>query len=253
MNPRERFNAMMNFKKPDQPYIWTFPIRPATISEWEKQGFPKGADPCKIIGYDWMESLMLATSHFPEFEKKIVEEKDGHIIYIDEEGALREDAVADQGTGFVTRKWLKFPVTNREEFIKMTKERYNADDPARRLENWDEMKAKTKNAQYPVQLTIQGFFWTIRQWMGFEETCMKFFEDPALIEEMLDFILEHNIKLAQKHFGGTEIDMVVINEDMAYKTASMISPKLVKQYMVPRYKKLVKVLKEMGVKWVVID
>ena len=73
------------------------------------------------------------TAHCPQFEKVIVEEKDGRVTYYDEEGALRVDSIAAEGSGFVTRKWLKFPVESLDDFIKM-KERYDPGDMRRRGE-----------------------------------------------------------------------------------------------------------------------
>ncbi len=252
MTPRERYRAMMDFEKPDKPFIWTFPIRPATLEAWYKQGYPEGAAAERLLGYDWFEGISLATTHYPRFEKIIVEEKDGHITYYDEEGALRMDGVDAQGSGFVTRKWLKFPVENRADFARM-KERYNAKDMGRRQPDFDESVARSHVADYPVMVTISGFYWAMRQWIGFEGLSVAFYDQPELIDEMLDFILEYNITLIREHLSGAKIDNLMINEDMAYKTASMVSPAVVKEKFVPRYRELVQEAKGSCVDKVFVD
>ncbi len=252
MTPRERYSAIMNFEHPDKPFIWTFPIRKATMDEWLKQGHPKEIRTEELLNYSWFESLPLATSHYPQFEKIVVEEKDGHVTYYDEEGALRTDGIDAQGSGFVTRKWLKFPVKNCNDFIKM-KERYNPDDMGRRGSDFDKAVRRTHTSAYPYMLTIQGFYWTMRQWFGFEKLSMAFYDMPDLIDEMLDFILDFNVRLIRKHLAGTRIDNLMINEDMAYKTASMVSPATVKEKFVPRYKELVQEAKRTCADKVFVD
>ncbi len=142
MTPRERFNAIMNFDRPDRPFIWTFVIRKATLDEWLTQGHPEGISTVEYLGYDDFLYVPLITAHYPQFEKIVVEEKDGLITYYDEEGALRIDCIKDQGTGFVTRKWLKFPVESRDDFVKMRNERYNPEDLGRRCEGFEEIIKK---------------------------------------------------------------------------------------------------------------
>ena len=239
MTPRQRYRAIMDFERPDKPFIWTFPIRTATMNEWLKQGYPEGIRTEELLGYDWFEGFPLVTAHYPQFEKVVVEEKDGHITYYDEEGTLRVDGIDAQGSGFVTRKWLKFPVESREDFIKMKNERYNPEDLGRRVPEFDDAVKNSHSSDRPLMLTIQGFYWSMRQWMGFEGLSVAFYDMPELIDEMLDFVLDYNIRLLRAHTQGAKIDNLMINEDMAYKTASMVSPAIFREKFLPRYKELV--------------
>lgn len=252
LTPRERYRAIMEFRRPDRPFIWTFDMRKATLDVWADQGHPPGVRTNDLLGYDWFEDLPLATSHWPPFERIMVEERDGHITYYDEEGALRVDPIEAQGSGFVTRQWLKFPVTSREDFLRMTG-RYNPEDAARRRPGYDEAVAHSHTSAYPVMLTIQGFYWTMRQWMGFEGLSVAFHDAPELVNEMLDFILDFNVRLLRAHAPGVRIDNLMINEDMAYKTACMVSPAVVRREFVPRYRELVQEAKGLGVEKVFVD
>jgi hypothetical protein len=252
MTPRERFHAILNFRRADAPFIWTFGIRPATMDEWLKQGYPEGITPEELLGCDGFAWIPLVTSHYPQFEKRVVEEKDGHVTNYDEEGALRIDGVDAQGSGFVTRKWLKFPVESREDFLRM-KERYNPEDPGRRLEGYDKAIADSHTSDYPILFVPQGFYWTMRQWLGFEGLSVAFYDMPELIDEMLDFILDYNIRLMRAHLSEARVDCFMINEDMAYKTASMVSPALFREKFLPRYKVLVQEAKNICADKVFVD
>lgn len=251
-NPRTRYNDIVNFRKPDKPFIWTFSIRQATMNEWLKQGHPKDVRTEDMLGYDWFDYIPLMTAHYPRFEKTIVEEKDGHVTYYDEEGALRTESIDAQGSGFVTRKWLRFPVESRDDFHKM-KERYDPRETGRRLDGFDEAIGRTLDGEYPFMFVIQGFYWTMRQWMGFEGLSVAFYDQPELIDEMLDFILEYNVTLLRSHLQGVRIDNLMINEDMAYKTASMVSPEMFRNKFLPRYRELVQEAKSICAEKVFVD
>ncbi len=252
MTPRERFHKIMRFERPDAPFIWTFPTRPATMKEWLKQGHPEGISTEELLGYDQFDGFPVAISHYPQFEKRVVEQKDGHITYYDEEGALRIDGVDAQGSGFVTRKWLKFPVESRQDFLAMT-QRYDPDDLGRRYPGYDEAIARSHTGDRPFMFTILGFYWTMRQWLGFEGLSIAFIDQPELIDEMLDFILDFNIRLLRTHLAGARIDNLMISEDMAYKTACMVSPAIVRQKLVPRYRELVQEARALGCETVFVD
>ena len=95
--------------------------------------------------------------------------------------------------------------------------------------------------------------WTMRQWLGFEGSSMAFYDMPDLIDEMLDFVLQYNVELIRNHFSGAKVDLFYINEDMAYKTASMVSPTLFAEKFVPRYKELIQEAKRVCADKVFVD
>jgi uroporphyrinogen decarboxylase len=49
------------------------------------------------------------------------------------------------------------------------------------------------------------------------------------------------------------VDYVYFNEDMAYKTASMISPAMVKEFLWPGYRRFVRFFRERGVSVLIMD
>jgi uroporphyrinogen decarboxylase len=52
---------------------------------------------------------------------------------------------------------------------------------------------------------------------------------------------------------GPSIDLLVIDEDMAYKHGPHISPKLFKEFLLPNYKRLTSFLRENGIKNIFVD
>jgi len=52
---------------------------------------------------------------------------------------------------------------------------------------------------------------------------------------------------------GIIFDVAFIWEDMAYNHGSLISPKIVREWMMPRYKKITDLLRENGVHFILLD
>lgn len=70
---------------------------------------------------------------------------------------------------------------------------------------------------------------------------------------MMEHITVFNMELDHRLLHDVQVDMVVISEDMAYKHAAMISPAMFREFMLPRYQRLVAFYKEHGVKIIMVD
>jgi uroporphyrinogen decarboxylase len=191
-------------------------------------------------------------SLYPDFEEKTLEENAQYRIWQDNLGAIRKDFAQIENPGFVTRSWLKFPVENREDFLEM-KKRYVSSEPLRYVENWPLRAEILGRAPVATHLSIPFLFWTARDWMGFENLCLAFYDMPELVEEMFAFLTDFCIETLKRGIGELNIDIVELKEDMAYKNAPMISPDMFRQFMMPHYKRIVSFLKSNGVRFVYVD
>ena len=69
--------------------------------------------------------------------------------------------------------------------------------------------------------------------MGFETLCTLFYDDPALVGDMITFWSDHVAILLQRALSVVKPDCVHLSEDMAYKSFSMISPAMAREYLHP--------------------
>jgi len=46
-----------------------------------------------------------------------------------------------------------------------------------------------------VEIHFSGPFWQLREWLGFEQLCVLFYDDTKLLQEMLDFWQEYVVEL----------------------------------------------------------
>ena len=129
----------------------------------------------------------------PWFEEKILEHKNGHLVVQDYSGAIVE--ISDQfdfsylrsAKDFVTRKWHRFPLENRQDWEEKVKWRYDAHHPERFPADFDERCRLLKDRETVFQLTIPGPFWQLRDWIGLEPLCLMMVEQPEFIDELIEF------------------------------------------------------------------
>ncbi|MCL2572806.1 MAG: hypothetical protein FWE11_10435 [Defluviitaleaceae bacterium] len=253
MTARERLIKTLKFQPVDRVPIVEWNIRTATMREWVKQGFPEGCNQRTFFNFDPLYfSIPVSLGMNPAFEEKTIEETENYRIWQDRDGSVRKDFSEIENPGFVTRSWLSFPVESRDDFLKM-KERYASADPSRYPGNWDNIARVLKNIEIPVHVTIPFLFWVARDWMGFDNLCTNFYDEPELLHEIFQFITDFTIETLARVLKTTKIDIAELKEDMAYKGAPMISPAMFREFMFPHYVRIVKFLKENGVDIVFVD
>ncbi|NSW89136.1 MAG: hypothetical protein HPY74_00390 [Firmicutes bacterium] len=260
MTERERYLETLLFGNPDKIPLQPGGPRESTLAAWHNQGLPEG-----VNYYDALMDMLglpepakadrvylnVDFKMIPQFEEKVLEHKDGHYIVQDWMGAITE--ISDKydytyirsAKDFVTRKWHKFPVETREDWEEM-KKRYNPDTTGRLPENLDEICEKLKDRDYVVGINVNGPFWQLREWLGFENLCIKFIEEPDFVHEMIEFWTEFVSKVMARFINKVKLDKVHISEDMAYKAKSMISPAMTREFLMPTYKRWVKEIKASG-------
>ena len=111
MNPRERYLATLLFGTPDR--IPFEPERPkeSTLAAWHTQGLPQGVDwlahLLQTLGIEPEETippvnLGVDSQMIPQFEEKVLERRDGHVVVQDWSGSVCESR------SLLTRNELKF-------------------------------------------------------------------------------------------------------------------------------------------------
>ncbi|MFO7612293.1 MAG: uroporphyrinogen decarboxylase family protein [Clostridia bacterium] len=253
MNARERFTRTLKFEAIDRIPLVEWPIREATMREWISQGYPSGVTPQEFFSLDtlWL-SAPFNIRILPPFEEKIVEQDENYKIWVDGLGALRKDFKDDRNPGFVTRSWLRHPVENREDFLQM-KKRYDFSDRLRFPGNFKELSAGFNDALAPVIISIPFLFWTARDWLGFENLCLSFYDNPELLHEMFGFITDFTIGTLETAYRHLRIDVIELEEDMAYKGAPMVSPGMFREFMFPHYRRFIDFAKRNGTDIVMVD
>jgi hypothetical protein len=267
MTHRERFIQTLTFGNPDKIPLQPGGPRESTLRAWHTQGLPEGKNYTEAL---WDElglapepktltvSPGVSFRMMPEFEEQVLTHENGHYIVRDWMGAITE--ISDEfdvtyirnARDFVTRKWHKFPVETREDWQEM-KKRFCVDTTGRFPEDFDERASFLKNRDYVSGLNFNGPFWQLREWLGMENLCILFLDDPNFVGEMIEqwtCFVEDILLRATKTFVP---DFVHMSEDMAYKAHPMISPALTREFLLPAYKRWIKILRNAGVPVIDMD
>jgi uroporphyrinogen decarboxylase len=266
MTPRERFRAVLHHQQPDCLYLTFGGPRASTFAAWRKQGLSEEQrrNWGRFVGEDGGRGVgKLDAGWIPPFEEKTLSVEGNLRIWIDSWGVRRLDAVNQPTEGFQTRKYLEFPVKCRADFEEM-KKRFDPHAPERTANldangnpvpgsSWRDHVEACNAADVPVQVTIPGLYWRTRDWCGFEGLSMMVHDQPNLVHEMFEFWTWFLIELLKEPLSHIQVDELILNEDMAYKTQSMLSPSQMREFMVPRYRKLYELCKRNGVESVVMD
>jgi uroporphyrinogen decarboxylase len=252
MNERERFVETLTFGNPDKVPLTPGGPRQSTLEAWHQQGLPDG-----VNWQDYLREMLgipaepsqprvdLGVSFImiPTFEEKVLGHKDGHYIIQDWMGAVTE--ISDefdytyirQAKDFVTRHWHSFPVQNRSDWDEKIKWRYDPDHPERFPDDFTDRCQTLQDRDYVLRLTIPGPFWQLREWVGFESLCLLLIDDPDFAREMIAFWQDFVLRVLEPILERVTPDYVQINEDMAYKLHSMISPAMTRRFLLPTWKK----------------
>ena len=251
MNDRERYLRTMRYQTVDRVPFWEFGTWPETVQRWKSEGYDPDNPPVILDKRDWVSSWFFPV---PPFEHEVISEDEKTITYINHEGILMRERKDNSFSSMP--QFLRFPVENKDDFRKFWKARMNADLSARIGANYVEILQGYKDRDFPLLLIADrwgGFFGSLRNLMGVQNLCLAFYEDEALVEEMMDAHADFIIEIMDQVLDYTDVDVFGFWEDMACKHGPLISPDMVRRLMLPRYRRVVDFLRSRGVEFICLD
>jgi uroporphyrinogen decarboxylase len=184
------------------------------------------------------------------FDTQVIESHEKYQILKDEFGITKKVLL----TGNATPLDLDFPIKNRRDW-EYYKEHYESSVSKRLPARWDSLKETIKNRKYPLRLGgfPFGFLGFPRHLIGTTELFMMMYDDPGLVKDMNDFFLKFIMEYWDILIPELQPDIVLIWEDMASKTGSMISKEMFEEFLSPYYKVLVDFLQQHKVANIHVD
>jgi uroporphyrinogen decarboxylase len=268
MNPRQRQIATQSFQCPDRVPLAPGAGRRSTLAAWRQQGLPEGVRDYNEQAYrlaggrlDWPAEgpgFPVNERMIPPFEEKVIEERPASRVVQDWKGNICEIGRAftpeylRDAVDFVTRRWIKCPVESRADWEEM-KRRYDAADPSRLAPDAEALGRSLARREHYVTLHVSGPFWQVREWTGFENLCTLFYDDPAFVRAMVAFWEDHVARLLERALRCFTPDEVHLSEDMAYKSFSMISPAMAREFLLPTWKRWGELVRAAGVPFYGMD
>jgi len=85
---------------------------------------------------------------------------------------------------------------------------------------------------------FMGIFEALRALMGYETLAIKSIEDPGLVEAILDKLGDYMVAAMDKVAGHPAAGAVFYAEDLGFNTGTMLSPRWMREYLIPHEKKI---------------
>ena len=246
MTLRERWNRTMHFQDVDHIPNLEFGYWAQTLPEWHKQGLPESVnDEKSAYAYfgieDWVRAPV-SIGLFPGFEEKIIEETEQYTIWRDGARTVRKE-VRD-GIRSIPQ-YLEYGIKNRDDW-KLFKERLDPTTPGRYPENWPELVEEYKHRDYPLNINTGSMIGTPRNWIGFEHIGLLAYDDPALLEEIIETLCVCVCETIKPALEQVRFDFGAGWEDICFKSGPILSPKMFDRWIVPRYKRITDLCHEHG-------
>jgi len=272
MTNRERFKAIAKSQRPGDLWISDFFWR-ETFTAWIEQGAPPQITNAtyrgQYFGFDYsreareilsglvlvpfapggIETMLFIPPIVPQFECKILGEEGDKLIVVNQGG---QTVKVLKNHMLNMPMYLDHPVKDRETW-KRYKKRLDPDIPDRWPPAWESYKEKLNSKDYPVILNVGSLFGFLREWMGLESLLYTFYDDPNLIEDMMDTMVHLELEVIKKAVQDLRIDQASFWEDMCYKSGPLISPDMFRRFMMPRYRKITDLLHENGIDIIFVD
>lgn len=255
LTDRERFLRYMHFQPVDRIPLMEMGYWPETLERWHHEGLPPWVTEIRHIE-DYLQLdrsfnvNWLPINHriYPAFERTVLSETENEEIVRDEWGVT----FRQQKHYKTIPQYIRFPVENEADYEALLP-RLNGRDPGRYTEDFDEDLRWRRWRGEIVGVNFHAFFGFPRGLMGLENYCMAFYDQPELVRRMIADRVQFARDLLKPLLDARVLDFVQVWEDMAFKTAPLVSPQIVREFMLPAYEELVDLLCAGGVQAIMVD
>ena len=267
MTQKERFINTLKFKEVDRAPFMEIAVWAQTRERWVNEGMPeevntafmhRGSDYFGLEGYETVH--IDAVAPHPPRETKIIEETEEYEIFVDALGRTRRALKAGTvgGTRMSMDTYIDFPVKDIASFAEYRKGYDACFDDARYPDDWEDVKASVSKTDLPLTLLNPlsgtfGYYSMLRNWIGTENLCYMFYDNPKLVHECLDVLTEFAMRLLARAVKEIKFDFYYIHEDMAGKGGPLAGPEMFREFFLAHYKRFVGFLKSNGVEVVLVD
>jgi uroporphyrinogen decarboxylase len=256
MNRRERFIQTMTFGTPDVPASADYFAYQPTYDRWVSEELPRGTDLNAYFGMDfdpftWKVPVAWPFTLMPDFGEVVLEKNADYIVTRQASGEVVKTMVNVPPPAMP--QFLRYPIESRAQWEEHRR-RLDPDTPARIPAALSELARNSPTRDYPLGLWVGGTYGFMRNWWGVENLSLLFFDDPALIEEMIEWMTHFSLRMFDRVLAtGVKLDWVMFWEDLAYKTGPLISPAMFRKYCLPYYEKVMAKVRSAGIPVAMVD
>ena len=152
-------------------------------------------------------------------------------------------------------EWVDYRVKTPGDLRAVLDEHFDVSNlDARYSAEWETRVVNAVNDKTAITIIDGGcYYWTLRSLAGVENASYLFYDAPDLVDELFEryfTVVTDGICRISKRL---KVDAIGFGEDIAYKNGPLISPDMFRSSILPRYRKAVKLGKELGIDFIWYD
>jgi uroporphyrinogen decarboxylase len=269
---RQRFLDTLKFKPVAKPWMrWGAFLWDETVERWKQEGW----DGTPLDYYFDLDRLVRVDPWYgpvPEFQHEVLSEDAETTTYINHEGIVMREFKQHHDASMP--QFIKFPVENEAEFDKFAAERLALNAAQRLSADWKKTVASGRvqvavgrgdlgaggqgGTQTPAGTEEMwprkcwadrwgGFFGSLRNLMGVQNLCVAFYDQPRLIERMMEERADRVIEITGEVLKHARFETFWFWEDMAYKGGPLVGPDLFRKFAFRHYQRVCDWLRGQGI------
>lgn len=216
-----------------------------SLEKWQREeGLDRDADLGKLFGFDpqgradvgglgWCEAGFM-----PIFEEKVLEDRGDYELVQDFAGRA---VLCFKGrrNGFMP-EYVDHPVKDMRTWEELCLWRMDPDSPERQQamdEYLPDIIKKAGQGMFIGQQVVGGYMY-LRSLIGPEQLLYKFYDDPELIHACMQQWFKLADSVIERHQKVLSIDELFIGEDICYNHGPLISPDMIREFLMPYYQQL---------------
>lgn len=231
--------------KPDAP-IYQMEFSYYSLEKWQREEGLKDLDELnRLCGFDAPAVCMLGglggceAEFVPRFQEIILQDLGDYELVQDFAGR-KVKYFKGRRNGFMP-EYVDHPVKDWKTWEENCKWRMQPDTPER---------LKTLNSHVAghvacarkgmvMQQYLVGGYMYLRSLMGPEGLLYMFYDDPELIENCMESWFNLADSVLAFHQRHVSLDFLLLDEDICYKNGSLISPEMIRRFLMPYYQQLI--------------
>jgi uroporphyrinogen decarboxylase len=219
------------------------------LERWKEQGMPQNVPLDQLLNYDppgnhglgqlgWCEAAFL-----PAFDTKVIEDRGDHELVQD--GAGRHVLYfKGRREGFMP-EYLDHPVKDMRTWEENVKWRLNPTTLGRYtdLENRMEFAKSQAKQGIMIQQNLIGGYMYLRSLIGPTNLPYAFYDMPNVIHDCMKTWFKLADYVIARHQKYLTLDEVYLAEDICYNHGILISPDMMREFLIPYYQQLISNIK----------
>ena len=253
----DRYYRVFTYQDVDRVPDVEFGYWPQTVRRWLAEGMPVELTDrernemfsAKVDAHFGFEhegrSIQVRGGMNPPFAEEVIERRQDSVVMRDAEGIVAERYLNDSDLSSIPH-FLEFPVKTPDDWAAV-KERYRLDDPVRQTPA-SAIRAAREAAAAGHMITVGciGFYGQLRNWMGFSNLSLAFYDYPEMVHDMVSHWAELSARQIDALPDDLPVDQVAWWEDMASKNGPFVSPGMFREFLQGGYHRVMSAAKKRG-------